>query len=132
MLEAYRDIDEAAECDIRLFWRLVKAQKPRAFRIYPEICEAGVNYDTPDREAEAFASFFENLYSPLTDDDFDDKFKENIEEQYAHLKSDHINNDIYLPGGPITNDDVKNVIKQLKRRKAPGDDGITNEHIIFG
>ena len=54
-----------------------------------------------------------------------------MEEQYAHLKSDSINNDNYLPGGPITNDDVKNVIKQLKRRKAPGDDGITNEHIIF-
>ena len=41
------NIDEAAECDIRLFWRLTKRKKPRTSRRYPEIHDANgvVNRD---------------------------------------------------------------------------------------
>ncbi|CAG2209746.1 unnamed protein product [Mytilus edulis] len=40
--------------------------------------------------------------------------------------------DLYLPGGIISCDDVSSVIKQLKRRKACGNDMIQNEHLIYG
>ena len=35
--KTYDDINEAAECDIRLFWKLIKKQKPRASKVYHEI-----------------------------------------------------------------------------------------------
>ncbi|VDI21735.1 Hypothetical predicted protein [Mytilus galloprovincialis] len=39
--KCYNDINEAAECDIRLFWKLVKRCKPSTSRIYPEIIHNG-------------------------------------------------------------------------------------------
>lgn len=37
MKSVYHDLDNAAECDIRLFWKLVKRRKNRTSRTYPEI-----------------------------------------------------------------------------------------------
>lgn len=37
MTKAFKDIDEASECDVRLFWKLIKRQRPRSSRSYPEI-----------------------------------------------------------------------------------------------
>lgn len=37
MRSVYHDLDNAAECDIRLFWKLVKRQKKRTSRTDPEI-----------------------------------------------------------------------------------------------
>ncbi|CAG2256195.1 unnamed protein product [Mytilus edulis] len=39
--KCYNDINEAAECDIWLFWKLVKRCKPSTSRIYPEIIHNG-------------------------------------------------------------------------------------------
>lgn len=33
----FKDIDEAAECTVRLFWKLIKRQRPCSSRVYPEI-----------------------------------------------------------------------------------------------
>lgn len=41
MCNVFKEIDEAAEIDIRLFWRLTKRRKPRTSRIYPEIQDEG-------------------------------------------------------------------------------------------
>ena len=38
MYSVYQDIDTAAECDIRLFWRLIKRQKSRMCPPYPHAC----------------------------------------------------------------------------------------------
>jgi hypothetical protein len=37
-----------------------------------------------------------------------------------------------LPGGPVTSEEISTLVNKLKRRKAPGPDQITYEHIIFG
>ena len=46
MYSVYQDIDTAADCDIRLFWRLIKRQKPRSSRLYPEIRDDAGNIYT--------------------------------------------------------------------------------------
>ena len=38
----------------------------------------------------------------------------------------------YLPGGKLILTEITTAITSLMRRKAPGDDLITNEHIIHG
>ena len=132
MRETYRDIDEAAECDIRLFWRLTKRKKPRSTRIYPEIVDnSGNSHRDPVGVADSFASFFEEVYTPLSDIDFDSDFKTEIEEQYDFFKLQCAASNDELPGGPITVADIEKVIQKLKLRKAPGEDGISNEHIKY-
>ena len=59
----YREIDEAAELDLRLFWKLVKRRRPRSSRIYPEIRDAtGKTHHEPIDIANAFADFYQNIY----------------------------------------------------------------------
>ena len=133
MYSVYQDIDTAAECDIRLFWRLIKRQKPRSSRLYPEIRDdAGNIYNDPEGVANAFASFYEELYAPLSGERFDFEFSSTIDTEYDLLKRDNALDNGNLPGGIVTPDDVKLAIRGLKLRKTPGEDDITNEHIIYG
>ena len=131
MQDSFRDIDEAAECDLRLFWKLIHRQKPRARRHYPEIIDChGVVQNDPDGVAEAFASHFQDVYTPH-DDSFDSDFYDQIEEQFNRIESQDLNTGD-LPGGQISRDDVVKALCQLKTRKAPGDDNVTNEHLKLG
>ena len=133
MRDVYRDIDEAADCDIRLFWKLTKRQRPKASRTYPEIkCDNGVVYRDPPGVAEAFASYFESIYSPSDDALFDDAFRQQVEADFLNIQTECslMNSDI--PGGPITVDDLTPVLRKLKYRKAPGSDRVTYEHVIYG
>ena len=70
-------------------------------------------------------------YTPLSDVDFDPDFKNNIEEQYNFFKLQSAASPAELPGDMISAGDVDKVIQKLKLRKAPGEDGISNEHIRY-
>lgn len=57
------DIDKAAECDIRLFCKLVKRQKKRTSNTYPEIHDGnGIIYNDPSGVAEA--TYYESIIIP--------------------------------------------------------------------
>ena len=72
----YREIDEAAELDLRLFWKLVKRRRPRSSRIYPEIRDAsGKTHYEPNDVANAFDDFYQNIYHASNNDSFDENFK---------------------------------------------------------
>ena len=131
MQDSFRDIDEAAECDLRLFWKLIHRQKPRARRHYPKIIDCrGVVQNDPDGVAVAYAAHFQDVYTPH-DSSFDSNFCDRIEEQFDRIKNQHFNTGD-LPGGQISRDDVVKALRQLKTRKAPGDDNVTNEHLKLG
>jgi hypothetical protein len=88
--------------------------------------------DDPDSIANCFASHFERIYNP-TDNNFDSDFFHNIENEYSSItKSTTLQYDSIIPGGEITPTEVSSIIKDLKRRKAPGIDCIQNEHLIHG
>ena len=44
---SYDDINKAAECDLRLFWKMVKNFKPKTSKIYRDIIQNGVVCDNP-------------------------------------------------------------------------------------
>ena len=54
-----------------------------------------------------------------------------VEEEYIAFTSICENSVGGLPGGLITADDIEHVTRKLKLRKAPGEDGITNEYIKY-
>lgn len=77
-------LTHAAECDIRLFWKLVKRQKNRTSRTYPEIRDDNGNiYNDPSGVAEAFAVYYENIYSLSDHDSFDDAFRCRVETKFS-------------------------------------------------
>lgn len=65
MTEVFRDIDQASECDLRLFWKLIKRQRPRNLSSYPEMEFNGILYDNPDEITKCFACHFQNIYNPV-------------------------------------------------------------------
>ena len=98
----YSDIDEAAEVDFRLFWKLTKRRKPRTTRKYPEIRnEEGITHTDPNGVTEALASFYKRLYSPLKDTSFNTDFKKEIEDKFKLLTDEYEADHGYLPGGKI-------------------------------
>lgn len=131
MTEVFRDIDQASECDLRLFWKLIKRQRPRNLSSYPEMEFNGILYDNPDEITKCFACHFQNIFNPVNCNDFDDDFFHFIEKSYEDLQSFSRSNNDNLPGGHITGKEIIEIVKDLKRRKAPGLDRIQNEHVIY-
>ncbi|CAG2249401.1 unnamed protein product [Mytilus edulis] len=131
--ETYDDINNAAECDIRLFWKLIKRQKPKHSKVCQQIKHNNIVHTSPESICNAFAIYFEDLYTPADSPTFDDPTLNEINKAYREIervcKADE---DLYLPGGMISCNDISSVIKQLKRRKACGNDMIQNEHLIYG
>ncbi|CAC5398850.1 unnamed protein product [Mytilus coruscus] len=131
--ETYDDINNAAECDIRLFWKLIKRQKPKHSKVCQQIIHNNIVHTSPESICNAFANYFEDLYTPADTLTFDDPTLNEMNKAYREIervcKADE---DLYLPGGLISCDDVSSVIKQLKHRKACGNDMIQNEHLIYG
>ena len=46
--ETLDDINHAAECDIRLFWKMINRQKPKRRQCVPEIIISDVTYKSPE------------------------------------------------------------------------------------
>lgn len=82
--------------------------------------------------AKNFANYYQNIYTPLEDVQFDPDFKSKIDLEMKHIIAT-CESDIHdLPGGCITTKELNSIIGCLKLRKAPGYDSITNEHIVHG
>lgn len=129
--KTYDDLNNASECDIRLFWRLVKRMKPSDSKLYPEIKYNGHTYNTPEGVSEAFAKYFENMYRESNYEDFDQINKQVVDEQFDEIIQETIDNKT-LPGGKIQESEIELIVKNLKKRKAGGYDQLQNEHLMYG
>ncbi|VDI28660.1 Hypothetical predicted protein [Mytilus galloprovincialis] len=113
----YDDLNETAECDVvRL-------------KFIPRLCMKDKLCNTPESVANCFAEYFHDLYRPKDEDNFDNEFNCSIESTYNEIiKSCGVEGE-YLPGGLITEQEVTELIGQLKYRKAAGHDRVQNEHL---
>ncbi|CAC5401107.1 unnamed protein product [Mytilus coruscus] len=118
--ETYDDINNAAECDIRLFWKLIKRHKPKHSKVCQQIKHNNIVHTSPDSICNAFANYFEDLYTPADTSTFDDPTLNEINKAYREIervcKADK---DLYLPGGLISCDDrdTQNTICSYRGRK---------------
>ncbi|KAK3098283.1 hypothetical protein FSP39_017953 [Pinctada imbricata] len=125
------DIDNAAGCDVRLFWKLMKRLQPRDKRVYPEIIYKDVVANTPESVSGTFSRYYQDVNS-LTDDElFDNEHYKIILDQYLDIKS-NVTSSTNLPGGPIMEDEIHKCIRSLKNRKAPDVDLLQAEHLKYG
>ncbi|CAG2209672.1 unnamed protein product [Mytilus edulis] len=114
--KCYDDINEAAECDIRLFWKLVKRCKPSTSRIYPEIIHNGDTCNDPESIANAFMDYFSNICTTNNTDTFDASKKQFIDSAYSEILNTCCNSNENLPGGVIKESEVRDIVKSLMRK----------------
>jgi hypothetical protein len=76
--------------------------------------------------------YFEKLYTPEDRKEYDECFNTHVQESLGEIAHDSYANDDKCMNYPIIHNEVSELCKSLKRKKAPGWDGITGEHIKHG
>lgn len=125
------DLDAAADTDYKLFWRLLHQRKPRKRCVCNEIIVNNERFHPADNVADGFSKYFADIFSDSSDVPSSTS-EPDIRAQLAILKAANAEYTIDSLDREVTADEVAKLIKQLKLRKAPGNDNIQNEHMING
>jgi hypothetical protein len=121
MKSVYQNIDKAAECDIKLFWKLIKRQKKRTSRTYSVIHDnKGTIYNDPSGVAEAFVLYYKNIYSLWDHDSVDNSFRCRVENKSSEMERE-------IPGEPFTTDEL--LQSQTKEITWPRQDCVRTYHL---
>ncbi|CAG2200520.1 unnamed protein product [Mytilus edulis] len=131
MDNTYREIDEAAECDVRLFWRLISRRKCRKTNQISEILHDNRQCKSPEDISNAFADFYAGVYTPSENAKFDSDFKAYVTEFVDRTLESCAKYNGLLPGGEINIVEIETAIRNLKLQKAPGYDKLQNEHVRY-
>lgn len=128
----YDDLNETAECDMRLFWSLIKRRKGKRSNPVNEISRGDHLTREPAEIAQTFRDYYANVFTPKNNERFDNIFLNNLDESVRMFEeSDDYSEDDILTN-EITMNELKDCFRDMKCRKAPGLDSITTEHIIHG
>ena len=124
------ELNKTNEMDINYFWKTVNKCKSKSKSLHPiKLAEDDIVTD-PDILIQKWQDYFQTLYMPHDKDGFDNDFRSYVENKLNEYAKDAnlIMDDILKH--EFTNEEIVNVLKSLKRNKAPGWDNITAEHII--
>ncbi|VDI82238.1 Hypothetical predicted protein [Mytilus galloprovincialis] len=132
MDSTYREIDEAAECDVnRLFWRLISRRKCRKTNQISEILHDNRQCKSPKDISNAFADFYAGVYTPTENAKFVSDFKAYVTKFVDRTLESCAKYNGILPGGEINIVEIETAIRNLKLQKAPGYDKLQNEHVRY-
>ena len=134
--KVFLDLDEAAELDYRLFWRLLRNLQNKPNQSCIELKFDGEEYKSPQEVANGFSKYFECILSDMsilneTVDDDHAAFIRYIQTEVCNKSRNNSKTNSQLEQ-MISSDEICFAVKQLKTRKAPGWDKVQNEHIIHG
>ena len=76
-----------------------------------------------------WASYFEKLFTPKENTQFDDNWKQKIEAEVEDLQSKHLVDKSNVER--IASTDIAKQLAKMKNKKAPGYDGLTAEHLKY-
>ena len=98
-LKYYSELDESAECDVRLFWHIVNRRRKTKSS---NVCKLVTDEETassPEVISKAFADHFSKLYIPNDHPNYDHDFKLHIKNKVKTLDSNRDNscNDLICP-----------------------------------
>ncbi|MCG8035095.1 MAG: reverse transcriptase family protein, partial [Candidatus Thiodiazotropha taylori] len=85
----------------------------------------------PEEISNAFARYFSNIFAPSETNKYDNNFKCYVENKVKSF-ADEQGVSCDDRSCPVEFCELSKVVKNLKRRKSPGPDKVTNEHIING
>ncbi|CAC5367856.1 NOM1 [Mytilus coruscus] len=128
MDNTYREIDEAAECDVRL---LISRQKSRKTNQISELLHHNRLCKSSEDISNAFADFYADVYTPTVNAKFDSDFRAYVTEFVDRTLESCATNNGLLPGGEIHMYEIETAIRNLKLQKVPGYDKLQNEHVRY-
>ena len=107
---------------------LLNRNKGRKNRI-SELVANDSTYRTPKETTRVWSDYFQDLYTPKANDNFDDDHKCFVEQSIATMLTASHTNYKHTIDDDITYDEVCFAIILLKRNKACGFDSIANGHL---
>ncbi|MEW8545672.1 MAG: reverse transcriptase family protein [Candidatus Thiodiazotropha sp.] len=119
-----------AEDDSRTFYGLVKAQRKSASSVTDCIIVEGKTCDTSQEICQGWATHFQSLASPLTSDDFDQEYKELVDQDIESINTICETKERKID--PVTEEEVQRALNKLKNNKAMDSMGLCSEHLKMG
>ena len=120
MNKPLEEIDNAAEYDVRSFWRLISQHKPRKISKSSRMSYKGKVIESPTAPTDIFAMYYSELYTPVDDINQDRAFKTVVDQMINNILDLLANFHSEIPGVFFTSNELDTAIFKLKIRKAPG------------
>ena len=123
-----------AEHNSKTFSRLVKAQRKSSSNQTDSITVDGESCETPQEVCQGWASHFQKLATPLQNENFDDEYKELVDQDIEHVDQDieHIHSICATAErhiNPVLQTEVQKALAKLKNNKAIDSMGLCSEHL---
>ena len=119
-----------AENDSKTFFRLVKEQRKTSSNQTDSITVDGNTCETTYDVCQGWATHFQKLATPLQNDNFDEEYKELVDQDIQSIQS--ICEAADKPIQTITQEEVKKAFNKLKNNKAMDSMGLCSEHLKLG
>lgn len=116
----------------KAFWdkiNLLKGNKKSATTI-PTLKENNIEYKTDIDKATLFGTKLESTFKDSNDKRFDTKHKKEIINEVSKFINKSLDNNSNRENFKFDKNDLDIVLKQLKSKSSPGNDNITNKHLI--
>ncbi len=127
------DLCRKAEMDQKGFWFIVnKVRKPRQSRIRPTRGESGNMLTDSQEIAEDWGQYYENIFRKAgSGQGYNDQFYDEVVSALPDMKQESFDRPNNVTRHRITEHEVRRVCETLKNGKAPGWDGVSNEHLKY-
>ena len=116
---------------MRQFWHLVNQRRKIKSSTVCKLKSGDAILNTPEDISESFATYFSSIFIPTETNNFDSDFKQLIESRVISFDKEQSYGCENL-SCPVELSELEILVKDLKRRKSPGPDEVTNEHIVYG
>ena len=131
--ELNREIDDAAELDSAFFWKKINnRRKSKSSSAGSEVEFNGQMCRDPQQIVTGWGQYFQNLYSDTEREHFDAQFKSQVDHQMQGILNGLSQSCSDLDSDSFSVSEIKKAAKLLKTKKACGNDGVYNEHLING
>ena len=114
----------------KTFFKLIKEQRKSSSTLTESLMEGNVTCTTELEICNGWAEHFQSLATPLQNESFDSKYKDQVEKDIVSISSICENDPI--PIALIETDEVQRAIGKLKNNKAADTIGLTSEHLKHG
>lgn len=121
----YDELNQAAELDYRLFWKLLSRNKVKSNGVCAQLITDNSTF-TGEHVVDGFAKHFTNVFKMEQSNTLQDMIKR---ERLKHLLSDIPSTRFPELLAPFTTNEIDAATKILKQRKSPGCDNVLNEHV---
>ena len=134
-IKEYERIDKLAEVDQKAFWKVVKSKRSKKQNVNTsnEMKFNDVLERQPDNILKGWCDYFRKLYTFSNDINYDDGFKNDVENDVnEYLKASDMNYISKYLTNVVTYNELAEIISSLPNAKSASIDNLTYEHIKYG